>query len=87
MRERGVRLLANYEDVAYSVKNTSAALASEIRVYLSPEDSLPGFDWRRELYYPYRRRTNWSGKLMRNAMVPAARVQTTGSALSYNVIE
>ena len=86
-RERGVRLLANYEDIAYSVRNTAAALASEVRVYLGPEDSLPGFDWRREQYYEYRRRTNWSGRLMRNVLASAARVQTTGSALSYSVIE
>ena len=86
-RERGVRLLANYEDIAYNVKNTAAALAEEVRVYLSPEDSLPGFDWRRELYYEYRRRTNWSGKLMRNVWARAARLQTTGTALSYTVIE
>ena len=86
-RERGVRLLANYENIAYDVKNTAAALASEVRVYLSPEDSLPGFDWRREQYYQYRRRTKWAGKLVRNALASAARVQTTGIALSYNVIE
>lgn len=86
-RARGVRLLANYEDIAYNVKNTAAALASEVRVYLSPEESLPGLDWRRELYYEYRRRTNWSGKLMRNVVAPAARLQTTGTALSYDVIE
>jgi MoaA/NifB/PqqE/SkfB family radical SAM enzyme len=86
-RERGVRLLANYEDIAYNVKNTAAALANEVRVYLSPEDSLPGFDWRHELYYEYRRRTKWSGKLLRNVLASPARLQTTGIALSYNVIE
>ena len=86
-RERGVRMLANYEDIAYTVKNTAAAFASEVRTYLSPEDSLPGMDWRREAYYEYRRRTNWSGRLLRSVFAPAAQLQTTGTALSYTVIE
>lgn len=86
-RERGVRLLANYEDIAYNVKNTAAALASEVRVYLSPEDSLPGFDWRSEQYYQYRRRSKWPGRLLRNVFAPAAELQATGTALSYTVIE
>jgi MoaA/NifB/PqqE/SkfB family radical SAM enzyme len=84
---RGIRLLANYDDVSYNAKSTLAALVADVLVYLSPQDSLPGFDWRSEEYYEYRRRTSWSQKLWRNVLAPADKVQTTGMPLSYTVIQ
>jgi MoaA/NifB/PqqE/SkfB family radical SAM enzyme len=84
---RGIRLLANYQDISYNVKRTAVAFGNEVRVYLGPDDCLPGFNWRTESYYDYRRRTNWSGTLLKKAFATASTIQTTGTTLSYNVIE
>jgi MoaA/NifB/PqqE/SkfB family radical SAM enzyme len=84
---RGIRLLANYQDISYSVKRTAVAFGNEVKVYLGPDECLPGFNWRDESYYEYRRRTNWSGHLLSKVFSTASTIQDTGTTLSYNVIE
>jgi len=87
-REKGIRLLANYEDVTYEKKTTRAALAPEILVYVSPQDfSKQGFDWRRESYLDYCRRTRWPRSLLRKVFTSAAKLEAPSPYLSYKVIE
>jgi MoaA/NifB/PqqE/SkfB family radical SAM enzyme len=87
-REKGIRLLANYEDVRYERKSTRAALAPEVMVYLSPRDlSKPGLDWRRESYLDYCRRTHWPRRLIKKALTSAAQIETASPYLSYKIID
>lgn len=87
-RKKGIRLLANYEDVTYEKKTTRAALAPEILVYLSPHDfSKPGFDWRHESYLDYCRRTKWSRTLLKRVLTRAAQLEAPSPYLSYKVID
>jgi len=87
-REKGIRLLANYEDVTYEKKTTRAALASEVAVYLSPKDlSKRGFDWRHESYFDYCRRTRWSRTLLSKVFTNAAQLEAPSPYLSYKVID
>ena len=87
-REKGIRLLANYEDVNYEKKTTRAALASEAVVYLSPQDlSKAGFDWRQESYYAYCRRTQWSRTLFKKIFTSAAQIAAPSPYLAYKVID
>ncbi len=86
--EKGIRLLANLEDVTYEKTTTRAALAPEAAVYLSPQDiSKPGFDWRTETYLGYCRRTNWPRSLLRKVFTSPRRLAAQSTYLSYNVIE
>jgi hypothetical protein len=87
-REKGIRLLANYEDVTYQKKTTRAALAPEVVVYLSPQDlSKPGFEWRHESYLEYCRRTRWSRSLLRKVFTSAAQLEAPSPYLSYKIID
>ena len=87
-RGKGIRLLANYEDVSYEKKTTRGALIPEILVYISPESvSLPGFEWRQESYLDYRRRTRWAGHLLRGVLAPASKFETASPYLSYKVVD
>jgi hypothetical protein len=87
-REKGIRLLANYEDVTYEKKTTRAALAPEVVVYLSPLDlSKQGFDWRRESYRDYAKRTHWSRALLKKVFTSAAQLEAPSPYLSYKVID
>ena len=87
-REKGIRLLANYEDVTYEKKTTRAALAPEVLVYLSPHDlSKTGFNWRQESYLDYCRRTKWAGTLLKKIFTPAAQLAAPSPYLSYKVID
>jgi molybdenum cofactor biosynthesis enzyme MoaA len=87
-REKGIRLLANYEDVTYEKKTTRAALATETVVYLSPQDnSKHGFDWRHESYRDYCQRTRWSRTLLKKIFANAAQLEEASPYLSYKVIE
>ncbi len=87
-REKGIRLLANYEDVSYKKKTTRAALAPEVLVYLSPQDlSKPGFDWRHESYLNYCRRTRWSRSLFKKVFTSAGQLEAPSPYLSYKVID
>jgi molybdenum cofactor biosynthesis enzyme MoaA len=87
-REKGIRLLANYEDVTYEKKTTRAALAPEMVVYLSPQDlSKQGFDWRHESYQEYCKRTRWSSTLLKKVFTSAARLESPSPYLSYKVID
>lgn len=87
-REKGIRLLANYEDVSYEKPSTRAALASEAVVYLSPQSvSKPGFDWRKENYLEYCRRTGWSSTLLRKIVAPASHLASASPILSYKVLD
>jgi hypothetical protein len=86
--EKGIRLLANYEDVTYEKKTTRAALAPEVVVYLSPQDlSKQGFDWRNESYREYCQRTKWPQSLMKKIFTNAAALEAPSPYLSYRVIE
>jgi len=86
--ERGIRLLANYENLTYEKKTTRAALASEVIVYLSPEDvSKRGFDWRNESYPAYCRRTKWARTLLKGVFARAAQFEAAGPYLSYKIID
>jgi len=86
--EKGIRLLANYEDVTYEKKTTRAALAPEVVVYLSPQDlSKQGFDWRHESYRDYCRRTHWSKSLIRKVFTSASELEAPSPYLSYKVID
>jgi len=87
-RAKGIRLLANYEDVTYEKKTTRAALAPEILVYISPQDlSKTGFDWRHETYPEYCRRIQWPRSLLKKVFTSAAKLQAPSPYLSYKVIE
>lgn len=87
-REKGIRLLANYEDVTYEKKTTRAALAPEVVVYLSPQDlSKRGFDWRNESYRDYCKRTRWSRTLIKKVFTSAAALEAPSPYLSYTVID
>jgi len=86
--EKGIRLLANYEDVTYEKKTTRAALAPEVVVYLSPQDlSKQGFDWRNESYRDYCKRTRWSRTLIKKVFTSAAQLEAPSPYLSYKVID
>ncbi len=86
--EKGIRLLANYEDVTYAKTTTRAALTSEAAVYLSPQYiSKSGFNWRTETYPEYCRRTSWSRSLLRKVFTSADQLASPSTYLSYNVIE
>ena len=86
--EKGIRLLANYEDVTYEKKTTRAALAPEVVVYLSPQDlSKQGFDWRNESYREYCKRTRWSQSLIKKVFTSAAALEAPSPYLSYKVID
>ncbi len=86
--EKGIRLLANFEDITYEKTTMRAALAPEVAVYLSPQDiSKPGFDWRTETYLGYCRRTNWPRSLLRKVFTSADQLAAPSTYLSYNVIE
>ncbi len=86
--EKGIRLLANYEDVTYEKKTTRAALAPEVVVYLSPQDlSKVGFDWRRESYRDYCKRTQWSRTLIKKVFTSAADLEAPSPYLSYQIID
>ena len=86
--EKGIRLLANYEDVTYEKKTTRAALAPEVVVYLSPQDlSKHGFDWRNESYRDYCKRTRWSRTLIKKVFTSAAELEAPSPYLSYKVID
>jgi hypothetical protein len=87
-RAKGIRLLANYEDVTYQKETTRAALAPEAVVYLSPQDlSKPGFDWRHESYLDYCRRTRWSRALLKKVFTSAAQLAVPSPYHSYKVID
>jgi len=87
-REKGIRLLANYEDVSYQKPTTRAALAPEVVVYLSPQDlSKPDFNWRCESYLDYCRRTRWSRSLLKKVFTRAAQLAAPSPYLSYKVID
>ncbi len=87
-REKGIRLLANYEDVTYEKKTTRAALAPEVVVYLSPQDlSKQGFEWRHESYPDYTKRTRWSRTLLKKVFTSAAQIEAPSPYLSYKVID
>jgi len=87
-RQKGIRLLANYEDVTYEKKTTRAALAPEVVVYLSPRHlSKQGFDWRHESYSDYCRRTHWSRSLLKKIFTSAARIEAPSPYLSYKIID
>jgi MoaA/NifB/PqqE/SkfB family radical SAM enzyme len=87
-RQKGIRLLANYEDVTYEKKTTRAALAPEVVVYLSPQDlSKQGFDWRHESYLDYCRRTHWSRTLLKKVITGATELEAPSPYLSYKVID
>jgi hypothetical protein len=87
-QEKGIRLLANYEDITYEKKTTRAALAAEVLVYLSPQDlSKPDFDWRHESYLDYCRRTRWSRILVRKIFTRAVQLSAPTPYLSYKVID
>jgi len=87
-RGKGIRLLANYEDLSYENKSTRGALIPEILVYISPESvSLSGFDWRHESYLDYRRRTRWGDRLMHGVLSPAAKFEAASPYLSYKVVD
>jgi molybdenum cofactor biosynthesis enzyme MoaA len=87
-REKGIRLLANYEDVSYKKTTTRAALASEVLVYLSPQDlSKPAFDWRHESYLSYCRRTRWSRSLVKKVFTSAGQLEAPSPYLSYKIID
>jgi MoaA/NifB/PqqE/SkfB family radical SAM enzyme len=86
--EKGIRLLANYEDVTYQKKTTRAALAPEVVVYLSPQDlSKQGFDWRTESYRDYCKRIQWSRTLIKKVFTRAAELEAPSPYLSYTVID
>jgi MoaA/NifB/PqqE/SkfB family radical SAM enzyme len=86
--EKGIRLLANYEDVTYEKKTTRAALAPEVVVYLSPQDlSKQGFDWRNESYREYCKRTRWSRTLIKKVFTRAADLEAPSPYLSYQIID
>jgi MoaA/NifB/PqqE/SkfB family radical SAM enzyme len=87
-RERGIRLLANYENVTYEKKSTRGALIPEVLVYISPESiSKPELDWRRESYLDYCRRTRWARRLLKGVFSPAARFEAASPYLSYKVVD
>jgi hypothetical protein len=87
-RKKGIRLLANYEDVTYQKKTTRAALAPEVVVYLSPHDlSKPGLDWRHESYLDYSRRTRWSRTLLKKIFTRSAQLEAPSPYLSYKIID
>jgi MoaA/NifB/PqqE/SkfB family radical SAM enzyme len=86
--ERGIRLLANCENLTYENKSARAALASEALVYLSPERvSKQGFDWRHETYPAYCRRIKWARALLKSVFSRAAHFEAAGPGLSYQVID
>jgi molybdenum cofactor biosynthesis enzyme MoaA len=87
-RARGIRLLANYENVTYEKKSTRGALIPEVLVYISPESiSKPELDWRRESYLDYCRRTRWARRLLRGIFSPSARFEAASPYLSYKVVD
>src|SRR5208282_1366448 len=87
-REKGIRLLANYEDVTYEKKTTRAALAPEVVVYLSPQDnSKQGFDWRQESYRDFCERTKWPASLLKKIFTSAGRIEAASPYLSYKIID
>ena len=87
-REKGIRLLANYEDVTYEKRTTRAALAPEVVVYMSPQDlSKQGFDWKNESYREYCKRTHWSRTLIKKVFTSAAELEAPSPYLSYKVID
>ena len=87
-RQKGIRLLANYEDVTYDKKTTRAALAPDVLVYLSPQDiSKKGFDWRHESYLDYCRRTRWARSILKKVFTSAAQLAAPSPYLSYQIID
>lgn len=87
-KSRNVRLLANFDDCLYTQKTTRATVAEEVTVYINPESmSKPDFDWQRESYADYCRRTGWSRTIMRKIIAPPSRLAASSTHLSYKVLE
>jgi MoaA/NifB/PqqE/SkfB family radical SAM enzyme len=87
-QRRGIRLLANTDDISYTKKSTIPTLADEVTVYINPEEiSKKGFDWQRESYERYCRRTGWSRKIVRYVLSSADQLATASTHLSYQVLD
>ncbi|MCG6872748.1 MAG: radical SAM protein [Gammaproteobacteria bacterium] len=85
-RERGIIFLATTEDPTYEADNQSSEILDAVLRYMNPQVVWKeDFDWRKETYRQYGRRTHWRRSLLKAIFSRNSEFRDLRQHLTYDV--